>query len=106
VFRPLTFAESDPAVGQGAIALQCRAGDEGKFAPALDAATARCVNLERAFQARVGAGCQIAFAAHAENRTLHFYHESTGIRTLPLDDADFAAPVEAAARILKELGFR
>jgi hydroxymethylbilane synthase len=106
VFRPLSFAESVPAVGQGAIALQCRAGDEGKFAAALDVATARCVNLERAFQARVGAGCQIAFAAHAENRTLHFYHESTGIRTLPLADADFAAPVAAAERILEELGFR
>jgi hydroxymethylbilane synthase len=106
VFRPLSFAESVPAVGQGAIALQCRAGDEGKFAPALDVATARCVNLERAFQARVGAGCQIAFAAHAENRTLHFYHESTGIRTLSLTDADFAAPVAAAERLLQELGFR
>ncbi len=106
VFRPLTFAQSVPAVGQGAIALQCRAGDEGKFAPALDAATARCVNLERAFQARVGAGCQIAFAAHAENGTLHFYHESTGIRTLPLSEADFAEPIAAAERILGQLGFR
>lgn len=105
VFRPLNFAESVPAVGQGAIALQCRAGDEGKFAPALDAATARVVNLERAFQARIGAGCQIAFAAHAVGGTLHFFHEKTGIRTLPLTDADYAEPMKAAGRMLKELGF-
>ena len=105
VFRPLSFAESVPAVGQGAIALQCRAGDEAKLAAVVDAPTARAVNLERAFQARVGAGCQIAFAAHATAGTLHFYHETTGIRTLPLGDADFAAPAAAAARILKELGF-
>lgn len=105
VFRPLTFAESVPAVGQGAIALQCRAGDESKLAAVVDAATARCVDLERAFQARIGAGCQIAFAAHATTDTLHFFHEKTGIRTLPLHEADFAAPVAAADRMLGELGF-
>lgn len=105
VFRPLTFAESVPAVGQGAIALQCRAGDETKIAPALDAATARCVNLERAFQAALGGGCQIAFAAHVANETLYFYHEKTGIRTLPLSPADYSHPAATAARILKELGF-
>lgn len=105
VFRPLSFTESVPAVGQGAIALQCRAGDEGKFAAILDAPTARAVVLERAFQARLGAGCQIAFAAHATADTLHFFHEKTGIRTLPLSDADFAEPKATADRILKELGF-
>ena len=105
VFRPLAFNESVPAVGQGAIALQCRAGDEARFAPALDAATARSVNLERAFQAALGGGCQIAFGAHATQDTLHFFHEKTGIRTLPLRAEDFAAPMKTAARILKELGF-
>jgi hydroxymethylbilane synthase len=105
VFRPLSFAESVPAVGQGAIALQCRAGDEGKFAAALDGATARSVNLERAFQANIGAGCQIAFAAHAIGGTLHFFHERTGILNRPLTPADYDDPVGTAARILKELGF-
>jgi hydroxymethylbilane synthase len=105
VFRPLSFAESVPAVGQGAIALQCRAGDEAKFAPALDVATARAVNLERAFQANIGAGCQIAFAAHAVGDKLHFFHERTGIRTFALSSADYADPAGTAARILKQLGF-
>jgi hydroxymethylbilane synthase len=105
VFRPLTFAESVPAVGQGAIALQCRAGDEARLAAVVDARTARAVNLERAFQARIGAGCQIAFAAHAVDNTLHFFHEKTGIRTLPLTGADYAEPMKTAGRLLKELGF-
>lgn len=104
-FRVLNVNESVPAVGQGAIALQCRAGDEARFAPALDAATARCVNLERAFQAQLGAGCQIAFAAHATTDRLYFCHEKTGIRTLPLVAADFADPAATAARVLRELGF-
>ena len=105
VFRPLSFAESVPAVGQGAIALQCRTADVGLFAPALDAATGLTVTLERAFQSAIGGGCQVAFAAHATTDTLHFFHEKTGIRTFPLRPADFARPVETAARILQELNF-
>jgi hydroxymethylbilane synthase len=103
--RPLDFSESVPAVGQGAIALQCRAADVARFAPVLDAATARAVNLERAFQALLGGGCQTAFAAHATAGKLYFFHEKTGIRTLPLSDADFAQPQASAKRMLKELGF-
>jgi len=105
VFRSLSFAESVPAVGQGAIAIQCRATDVALFAPALDAATGLTVTLERAFQSAVGGGCQVAFAAHATIDTLHFFHEKTGIRTFPLSAADFGQPVATAARILKELNF-
>jgi hydroxymethylbilane synthase len=47
----------------------------------------------------------VAFAAHAVGPKLHFFHERTGIRTFALSDADYAAPRETAARILKELGF-
>lgn len=105
VFRPLTLPESVPAVGQGAIAVQCRAGDAPQFARALDAGTARTVNLERALQAAVGAGCQLAFAAHVANDTLYFFHEQTGLRTLPVTTADYAQPAAAAKRLLKELDF-
>jgi hydroxymethylbilane synthase len=104
--RPLTFAESVPAVGQGAIAVQCRAEFAATLAPALDAATARNVNIERALQAAIGGGCQIAFAAHVAGDMLHFFHEKTGTRTFQLAAADFAAPEQTAARILKELGFQ
>ena len=83
VFRPLGFSESVPAVGQGAIAFQCRESDIALFAPVLDAATGLTVTLERAFQSALGGGCQIAFAAHATTDTLHFFHEKTGIRTFP-----------------------
>lgn len=105
VFRPLSFAESVPAVGQGAIAIQCRADDVAIFAPALDTATARSVNLERAIQAIVGGGCQIAFAAHVAGDTLHFFHEQTGIRSLPLTETDFTEPAAGAKRLLAALNF-
>ncbi len=105
VFRPLAFEESVPAVGQGAIAIQCRTELAPQLAPALDAATFRTVTLERAFQARIGGGCQVAFAAHATDDTLHFFHERTGIRRFALAPADFDAPEATAARILGEMGF-
>ena len=105
VFRPLKLEESVPAVGQGAIAVQCRLGDAPMFAAALDSATARTVNIERALQAAVGAGCQLAFAAHVTNDTLYFFHEQTGPRTLQVTAADYAHPAAAAKRLLQELNF-
>jgi hydroxymethylbilane synthase len=104
-FRPLSFAESVPAVGQGAIAIQCRTENASRFAGALDPDTARGVDVERAIQAAVGGGCQIAFAAHVVTDTLHFFHEKTGVRTLPLVPADYANPFEGAKRLLNELNF-
>jgi hydroxymethylbilane synthase len=103
-FAPLAFDQMVPAVGQGAIAIQCREDDAAKFAAVFDVATANTVNLERAFQSALGGGCHTAFAAHASADTLYLFHESTGLRSVPIGAADFASPVEAAARILKELG--
>ena len=103
-FRPLNFDQMVPAVGQGAIVVQCRALDAAKFAPVFDAATARAVALERAFQTALGGGCHTAFAAHVTADTLYLFHENTGLRTFPLCDADFVAPGESAARRLRELG--
>jgi hydroxymethylbilane synthase len=103
-FRPLTFAQMAPAVGQGAVAVQTRAAEAAKFAAAFDAATARQLGLERALQGRFGGGCQLAFAAHATADTLYLFHERTGQRQLPLAPADFDQPAVAVERIWKALG--
>lgn len=102
-FIPFSFTEMVPAVGQAAIAIQCRAADVAKFAAVFDAATARCVTLERAFQAALGGGCHTAFAAHATADTLYLFHEITGVHTRPLTDDDFTAPDLTAARVLRQL---
>jgi hydroxymethylbilane synthase len=102
VFRPLSVDEMVPAVGQGAVAVQCRRADEATFAPLLDAATRREVGIERAFQALTGAGCQIAFAAHASaDGLVRLFHERSGRQCRRYDGS---APVDFAARVLKELG--
>ena len=103
-FLPLEFDQMVPAVGQGAIGIQCREADAAKFAAVFDAPTARNVTLERAFQTALGGGCHTAFAAHATAATLYLFHEAVGLHSLPLSDADFAEPVATAARVLKQFG--
>jgi hydroxymethylbilane synthase len=103
-FRPVGLERMVPAVGQGAIAVQCRSGDEARFAGAFDAATAREVGLERAVQSLVGAGCHTALGVHATPGELFLFHEDVGVRRVPLTDRDFTSPAEAAARILGEVG--
>jgi hydroxymethylbilane synthase len=53
-----------PEAGQGAVALQVRAGDEELVGHADDAETRRRVSAERACVARIGAGCLAPVAAH------------------------------------------
>lgn len=103
-FHPLAFDQMVPAVGQGAIGIQCRAADAAQFATVFDAPTARDVTLERAFQNALGGGCHTAFAAHVGGDTLYLFHEKTGVHRCPLTAADFSAPTATAARLLKQLG--
>ena len=58
-----------PAVGQGAICIECRSGDtaiEQLIAPLHHLPTATRVAAERALNARLEGGCQVPIAAYAE----------------------------------------
>ncbi|HTP41436.1 MAG TPA: hydroxymethylbilane synthase [Nitrospiria bacterium] len=58
-----------PAIGQGALGLECRVDDariHQLIAPLNDADTAVCVKAERAFLTRLEGGCQVPIAGHAE----------------------------------------
>ncbi len=59
-----------PEAGQGALALQVRAGEEGLVAAADDEETRRRVESERRCVAVVGAGCLAPVAAHHDGTTL------------------------------------
>lgn len=57
-----------PAIGQGALGLECRIEDKrinGLLAPLNDPDTWDCVGAERAFNHRLEGGCQVPLAAHA-----------------------------------------
>ena len=65
-----------PAVGQGVLGIECRAGDariESLIAALGDADSSTCVCAERAMNARLGGGCQVPIAGFAEldGETLH-----------------------------------
>ena len=65
VFEPI---EVIPAPGQGAIALQCRAGDTetlARLARIDDPDTRAATDAERAFLNVLGAGCRLPVGAHA-----------------------------------------
>ena len=101
---PLSFDQMVPAVGQAAIAVQCREPDAAKFAAIFDMPTMRAVTLERAFQTALGGGCHTAFAAHVAGEMLYLFHENIGLTSVSLTSDDHAAPIETAARVLKNLG--
>ena len=59
-----------PEAGQGALALQVRAGEEELASSVDDPETRRRVTAERACVARIGAGCLAPVAAHHDGETL------------------------------------
>ena len=59
-----------PEAGQGAVALQVRAGEEQLVADADDAETRRRVEAERACVARIGSGCLAPVAAYHDGSEL------------------------------------
>jgi hydroxymethylbilane synthase len=103
-FRPISYERMVPAVGQGAIAIQCRTGEEAQFAGIFDEATARGLGLERAIQSALGAGCHTALGVYAAADTLHLFHEDVGLKSIPVTNKDFDFPAEAAWRILGKWG--
>ncbi|HXX53352.1 MAG TPA: hydroxymethylbilane synthase [Thermodesulfovibrionales bacterium] len=57
-----------PAIGQGAIGIECRIGDSfitDLIAPLNHSETSTCVRAERALLKRLEGGCQVPIAAHA-----------------------------------------
>jgi hydroxymethylbilane synthase len=60
-----------PEAGQGALALQVRAGESALVAAIDHPETRRRVEAERACVAEIGAGCLAPVAAHHDGRTLH-----------------------------------
>ncbi len=57
-----------PQVGQGAVAVEARAGDQATaeaLTAIVDPVTTRCVGAERAYLAELGGGCDLPVGAHA-----------------------------------------
>lgn len=69
ITAPLDTTLCLPAIGQGALTVECRTGDaaiEPLIAPLADPATADCVRAERAVSRSLGGSCLSPIAAHAQ----------------------------------------
>ncbi|WP_374048226.1 hydroxymethylbilane synthase [Thiothrix subterranea] len=65
----LSTEQSLPAIGQGAVGIECRRNDprvENLLAPLRHAETTVCVRAERAMNQRLNGGCQVPVAGFAE----------------------------------------
>jgi len=106
-FRELTLDQCVPAVGQAAVAIQCRREDLERYGPLLDSETAVAVNLERLFLEALGGGCQVAFAVNYVGGVLRIYHKQCGLerRSLPLEYVERHAG-ELAEKLIEQLELR
>ena len=102
-FEPLSLNQMIPAVGQGAIALQCREGEEERFAALTDPATDQAVRIEREFLSMVEGGCQTAFAAHFVDNALLAFHEDAGRFSLSFNSLDMEQVREAIRLTLGDM---
>ena len=103
-FVKLGLDDCVPAVGQAAVAIQCRTSDVPEYERALDSSTSIAVCLERAFMERLGGGCQVAFAVNYSDGKLRIYHKDCGrvSRSIPIEYAK-EKPTEIADQLIQQL---
>jgi hydroxymethylbilane synthase len=95
-----------PCVGQGAVGIEVRNGDEqsGSICERLnDYTTYQCVTAERAFLAGMGGGCQSPVAAHAEVVGDQLRMRAISFARGPLQRAQGSRPLTQATQLGKQL---
>lgn len=110
ITRLIPPAESLPAPGQGALAIECLAGRADMIewlAPLGHAATARCVEAERAFSRALSGSCNVPLGAYAESesgriRLRGFVGAPDGSRMVSGEQAGAAGDAEAIGAALAE----
>lgn len=81
-FTPVKPDLCVPAVGQGIIALECRAEDFDFCRALTDAGALEALELERAFLRGLGGGCQSAAAANYDGAHFRIFHEEFGFQKI------------------------
>lgn len=95
-----------PAVGQGAIGIEIRAGDEciSKICERLNHLdTFQCVTAERAFLAGMGGGCQSPVAAYAEIVGEQLKMRALSFANGPMKRAEGKRAIKEAAQLGQQL---
>jgi hydroxymethylbilane synthase len=95
-----------PAVGQGAIGIETRAGDEqiSTICERLNAFnTFQCVTAERAFLAGMGGGCQSPVAAYGEILNDKIFVRALSFASGPMRRTEGTRPIKEAAELGRQL---
>ena len=97
--------QSLPAIGQGAVGIECRADDEhinGLLQALHDEETAACVTAERAMNQRLNGGCQVPIAGYAMLEAGHLWLR--GLVGEPDGSRIIRGEVEGATDEAEEMG--
>jgi hydroxymethylbilane synthase len=97
-------AEFVPAVGQGCVAVECRA-DDGEVATALAGIdhpnTRREVEIERAFLAELGSGCSLPVGAYVDGLKLHTFLAGEGSGIIVSETIELTGETEPDTEIAR-----
>lgn len=85
-FRKLSIEEMVPAVGQGAIAIQCRNEDYEKIHLFFDAQTRYAIDIERLFLSSLGGGCHAGFSGYYHNGKFYVFHQNSGYKVFDIHE--------------------
>jgi hydroxymethylbilane synthase len=98
ITETLDIGEFVPAVGQGCVAIECRAEDADTIAAlaAIDhAATRHAVEVERAFLAELGSGCSLPVGGHVIDGRLHTFLANLDSGVSVTDQVELTGHIEA-----------
>jgi len=77
-FKHLELEQMVPAVGQGAIAIECLEGKGSIIEKIFDEQTRCSLVVERCFLEMLGGGCHVAYGVYYHQQKLYLFHESIG----------------------------
>lgn len=102
VFQTLSIQQMVPAVGQGAIAIQCREADFEKFHTLFDSQTRYAVDFERLFLSSLGGGCHASFSGYYENRRFYVFHPKFGYKVFEINESlDVEKLIDQVTKLIK-----
>lgn len=86
IFEKLPIQKMVPAVGQGAISIQCRRADYDKFQNLFDLKTRYAVDIERLFLASLEGGCHAGFSGFYDQGQFYVFHPKMGYQVFQIDE--------------------
>lgn len=86
IFEKLPIQKMVPAVGQGAISIQCRRADYDKFQNLFDLKTRYAVDIERLFLASLEGGCHAGFSGLYDQGQFYVFHPKMGYQVFQIDE--------------------